>query len=68
MGPKNNIDAGVPSSLNLIFANQFKWAPTMVFKWPQFKWAPNNNIVPGGPSHLKSIFASQFKNALYNNI
>ena len=30
--------------------------PTIIFKCPQFKWAPNNNIVPGAraPSHRHS--------------
>ena len=42
----NNIDPGGPGHLNLIFTNQFKWAP-------------NNNIVPGGPLNL--MFANQFK-------
>ena len=42
--------------------------PTIIFKWPQFKWVPNNDIVPGGPSPFNLIFANQFKNALYNNI
>ena len=28
----NNIDLGGPSPLNLIFANQFKNAPTTIFK------------------------------------
>ena len=32
----NNIDPGGRGPLNLIFTNQFKWAP-------------NNNIVSGGP-------------------
>ena len=27
MNPNNNIDPRVPSPLNLMFANQFKWAP-----------------------------------------
>ena len=27
MGPNNNIDSGGVGPLNLIFANQFKWAP-----------------------------------------
>ena len=31
--PNNNIDPGGPSLRNLIFANQFKNAPTMIFKW-----------------------------------
>ena len=42
----NNIDPGGPGPLNLIFTNQFKWAP-------------NNDIVPGGPLNL--MFANQFK-------
>ena len=47
MGPNNNIDSGGPGPLNLIFANQFKWAP--------------NNIVPGGPGPFNLMFANQFK-------
>ena len=30
----NNIDPGGPGPLNLILANQLKWAPTIIFKWP----------------------------------
>ena len=48
MGPNDNIDPGSTSPLNLIFANQFKWAP-------------NNNIVPGSPGPFNSMFANQFK-------
>ena len=59
----NRIDAGGPGPLNLIFTNQFKWAPyynivpgpsnlifAYQFKWAPtiiFKWAPNNNFNPG---------------------
>ena len=35
----NNIDLGGPGPFNLIFANQLKWAPAIIFKW-----APYNNI------------------------
>ena len=44
----NNIDPGGSSPLNLIFSNQFKWAP-------------NNNIVKGGPGPLNLMFANQFQ-------
>ena len=33
-GPNNDIDQGSLGPLNLIFANQFKNAPTIIFKWP----------------------------------
>ena len=52
-----------PGPLNLIFANQLKWAPTIVFKW-----APYNNIDLGGPGPLNLILANQLKWAPYNNI
>ena len=45
----NNIDRGGPGSFNLIFANQFKWAP-------------NNNFDSGGLGPLNLIFAKQLKN------
>ena len=64
----NNIDPGGPGPINLIFTHQFKWTPTITFKWPQFKWAPDNNIDPGGPGPPNLIFANQFKWDLYNNI
>ena len=34
MGPYNDIDPGSPGPLNLIFAKEFKWAPTIIFKRP----------------------------------
>ena len=33
---------GGQGPLNLIFTNQFKWAPTIIFKW-----TPNNKIDQG---------------------
>ena len=51
MGPNNNIDRGGPDPLNLIFANQFKWAP-------------NSNIDSEGPGPLNLIFANQFKRVI----
>ena len=44
MGPNNNIDPGGPGPFNLIFANQPKWAPTIIFKWALY-----NNIDSRGP-------------------
>ena len=41
----DNIDQEGPGSLNLIFANQFKWAPY-------------NNIDPGGPGPSSLIFSN----------
>ena len=41
----NSIDIGGPAPLNLIFTNQFKWAPY-------------NNIYPGGPGPLNLIFSN----------
>ena len=51
----NNIDQGCPGSFNLIFANQFKWAPY-------------NNTDPEDPSPFNLIFDDQFKWTPYNNI
>ena len=48
------IQGSVP--LNLIFANQFRWAlynNTLI--------APNNNTVPADPAPLNLMFANQFK-------
>ena len=58
----NNIDPGGPGPLDLILANQLKWAP-------------HNNIMGflqyyyfRGPGPLNLIFANQFKWAPYNSI
>ena len=60
---------GAPGPLSLIFANQFKRAPYIIFNWPPIKWAPNSSIDLGGPGPLNLIFVNQFKNAPeYNNI
>ena len=40
----NNINPEGPGPFNLIFSNQLKWAPTILYKW-----APYNNIDLGGP-------------------
>ena len=45
--PNNNIDPGGQGPFNLIIANQFKWAPTRLFKWP-----PNIKVVSGGQRPL----------------
>ena len=57
-GPPTIIDPGGPGPLKLMFANQFKMLPTILFKWPQLKWAPNNNIDPRGPRPLNLTFAN----------
>ena len=46
---------------NLIFANQFKWAPTILFNGPKIKLAPNNDIDPRGPGLFNLVFVNQFK-------
>ena len=56
MALNNSIDPGGPGPFNLILANQFKWAPTIIFKW-----LPNNKIDPGDPELLNLMFANQFK-------
>ena len=62
-GPPTIIYPGGPGPLNLIFVNQFKWAPTIIFKW-----VPNNNIDSGGPGPFNLMFAKQFEWTPYNNI
>ena len=47
MSRKNNFDPGGPGPFNLIFADQFKWAP-------------NNNIDPGSPGPFNSMFVNRF--------
>ena len=52
----NNIDPGGLGPFNLIFANQLKWASTIIFKW-----SPYNNIDLGSPGPLNLFLASQLK-------
>ena len=49
--PNNNIDPGGPGALNLIFANQFKNAPTKIFKCPQFKLPSTIILLQGALAH-----------------
>ena len=53
MAPYNNKDPGAPGFFDLIFAKQFKWAPTIIFKW-----SPSNNVDPGVPGSLNLMSAN----------
>ena len=57
----NNIDPGGPGPFNLFLPINLEMPPTIIFKWPQFKWIPNNNIVPRGPGPFNLMFTNQFK-------
>ena len=45
----------------LILPTNLNEPPTIIFKWPLFKWARNNNIVRGGTGPFNLMFANQFK-------
>ena len=48
MDPQQQYWSRGPGPLNLIFANQFKWAPYKnIYMALYFKWTPNNSTVSG---------------------